>query len=85
MHHKVRFVDIKNDIAKEAWIAYDNSSIAEQDERGRLSLAEKKGQSKEKTETVLRGFKAGFSVEAIAKLTDLTVAETEEILREFGE
>lgn len=69
-------------------IAYDNSSIAVQDERGKLAAAENKGriegkvegQMLEKRETILRGHAAGMPLAVLAQLTGLTEAEVAQML-----
>lgn len=83
----------KHSWQKEELISYDNASIAEQDERGRLAAAEKKGkvegiaegiaegEKKAKIEVVRQCWQMGMAPEAIATITSLTVAEVEAIVQ----
>jgi len=80
---------------KEELIAYDNASIAEQDAKGKLIAAEKKGKvtgraegriegkkegkTEEKKEVIERCLKAGMSVDIIAQIVDLSTDEVERI------
>ena len=69
----------KHSWKKEELIAYDNASIAEQDERGRLIAAENRGKTAGKMEVkervVVRGQRKGMKVEDIAEIAGLTVEE----------
>lgn len=68
---------------KEELIAYDNASIAEQDERGKLIAAEQEGITKGKIEGKTEVAKAlkqsGVAMTIIVKTTGLTKAEIEKL------
>jgi len=74
----------KHSWEKEELVAYDNASIAEQDERGRISAAENKGKIKgkieEKEEIVERCWRENISIEMISKITSLPIMEVERII-----
>lgn len=64
---------------KDELIAYDNASIAEQDARGVVVAAERKGEEKAKLE-VAKSLKAsGFAISEIQKHTGLTLEEIERL------
>ncbi|HFC01112.1 MAG TPA: hypothetical protein ENJ53_09940 [Phaeodactylibacter sp.] len=73
----MRFVDIKNkhNWATEELIAYDNASIAEQDERGKITAAEKKG----KMEIAQAMKKGGEPIDKIIRYTNLTREEIDKL------
>lgn len=64
---------------KEELIAYDNSSIAEQDEKGKLIAAK----NEEKEETVERCWEEDMPVEIIAKITNLSTEEVKRIIEKI--
>jgi predicted transposase/invertase (TIGR01784 family) len=65
-------------------IAYDNASMAEQDEKGKLTAAEKRGERKKEVEAVLGMFANGISVSIIAKSLQLTEARVNQIIGTQG-
>jgi predicted transposase YdaD len=69
---------------KEELIAYDNVSIAEQDEKGKLTAATKKGRKEgaenKEIEAVLGFYRNGVSVEIIAKSLNLTAEKVEQVI-----
>ena len=77
----------KHSWTKEEIKNYDNASMAEQDARGRVALAEKEAKKKgkvegkveEKEEAVERGWREGFSPEIISKITGLSIEEVKKI------
>ena len=73
----------KHSWGKEELIAYDNASIAEQDERGKITAAEKKGEIKGKIEEKFEVAKAmkkdGEPIEKIMRYTNLTREEIESL------
>jgi hypothetical protein len=96
----MKFADIKNDVAfrkifgnkkktnnkwnKAELIAYDNASIAEQDEKGKIIAAKKKGKQEGKEERdieiILEMDKEGFSIPQIARVTKKTEKEVSHII-----
>jgi len=72
---------------REELIAYDNASIAEQDARGKLIAAEKKGRLEGKlegkVEIIARCWANNIAIEMIAQIVDLTTNEVERILAEI--
>ncbi|MFK7796649.1 MAG: Rpn family recombination-promoting nuclease/putative transposase [Aureispira sp.] len=72
---------------KEELIAYDNSYIAEQDERGKIIAAEIKGKIKGKTEekegVVKRCWKKNMAVQDIAEIAGLSIEQVQEIIKNF--
>lgn len=63
----------KHSWEKEELVAYDNASIAEQDERGRLTAAENKGKSVEKEEVIKRCLDENMSPDIISKIVNLPI------------
>ncbi|MCC6722977.1 MAG: Rpn family recombination-promoting nuclease/putative transposase [Saprospiraceae bacterium] len=73
---KIAFVEAdKHNWSKDELIAYDNASIAEQDERGKLVFAEKKG----KIDVAREMKKEGEPIDKIIRYTGLTEDEINEI------
>ena len=72
---------------KEELIAYDYAAMREQDERGKIELAEKRGEKrgeeKTKTNTISKLYGKGVSPEEIADLLDLSTEEVQEIIRRY--
>ncbi|QQS30279.1 MAG: Rpn family recombination-promoting nuclease/putative transposase [Sphingobacteriales bacterium] len=77
----------KHSWKKEELIAYDNASIAEQDERGRLIAAEKKGKTEGKLEekegVVERCLEENMSPEFISKIVNLPVSEVKQMIEKI--
>ncbi len=69
----------KHNWSKDDLIAYDNASIAEQDERGKITAAEKKGEKKREREIARELKKRGVDKEVIKISTGLTDDEIEEL------
>ena len=73
----------KHSWQKEELVAYDNAFIAEQDERGRLELAEERGEErgelKAKQGVAKRCLENGMSVEITAQISGLTVEQIRKI------
>jgi len=87
-------IEAYKDADKHAWekeelIAYDNASIAEQDERGRLVAAKTKGKIEgkieEKEESIKRCWEEQLPTEVIAKIVDLPKDEVTAIISKFEE
>ncbi|OWY24382.1 transposase [Sphingobacteriales bacterium UPWRP_1] len=70
----------KHSWKKEELIAYDNASIAEQDERGKLIAAEKKGKTEEKEGVVERCWRKKMPAEDIAEISGLTTEQVKAII-----
>ncbi len=72
---------------KEELIAYDNASIAEQDERGKMKLiadrAKKEGIEENTYRVIERCWKKKMPAEDIAEITNLTVMEISEIIEKL--
>ena len=72
---------------KEELIAYDNASIAEQDERGKLTAAEKKGKVEgkieEKEEVVARCMEEKMPSLIISKIVNLPIEEVNKIIEKI--
>jgi len=64
---------------KDEWIEYDNSGIAIQDEKGRITIAEKKAIEK----VVERCWRKNMKLEDIAEITELTIEEVKEIIEQL--
>ncbi|MEM8527977.1 MAG: hypothetical protein AAGG68_25270 [Bacteroidota bacterium] len=87
---------VKHSWKKEELIAYDNASIAEQDERGRLVAAEKKGIARgvvkgkqegkleEKEDVVARCWRKKMEIVEIAEISGLTVEEVKKIVEKLA-
>ncbi|MFK7980798.1 MAG: Rpn family recombination-promoting nuclease/putative transposase [Saprospiraceae bacterium] len=81
----------KHSWGKEELIAYDNASIAEQDEKGKLIAAMDKGKTEgrkegrivEKEAIVKRCWKEKMSIELIVKLADLSTEEVSQIIEKI--
>ncbi len=77
----------KHSWKKEELIAYDNASIAEQDERGKLTAAENKGKMEgkieEKEEVVERCWEEDMGIGVISKITNLTIEEVHLIIEKI--
>ena len=69
----------KHSWTKEELEAYDYSAMREQDERGKLVYAEKKGEEINKIKTILKLYGKGKSPEEISELLDISVEEINEI------
>jgi predicted transposase/invertase (TIGR01784 family) len=69
---------------KEELIAYDNASIAEQDEKGKLTAAKKKGKEEGKTERdeelVIKLYKKGKSPEDISDILDMDIKKVLQVI-----
>jgi len=70
----------KHSWTKEELDAYDYSAMREQDERGKIELAEKKGEIKKEIELILEMDKEGFTITQIAKVTKKTEAEIKQTI-----
>ncbi|MFK7796648.1 MAG: hypothetical protein AB8E82_04285 [Aureispira sp.] len=66
---------------REKFIAYDNSYIAEQDERGKIIAAEIKGKTEEKEGVVKRCWKKNMAVQDIAEIAGLSIEQVQEIIK----
>jgi len=73
----------KHSWEKEELEAYDYSAMREQDERGKIELAEKKGESKKETETVIKLHVKGRSDEEISDLLDIPIERVREITKQY--
>ena len=81
----------KHSWKKEELIAYDNASIAEQDERGRLTAATNKGKIEgkiegkveEKEDVVIRCVEEGMAIAQISKITNMSVEEVKRIIEKM--
>ncbi|MEM8527978.1 MAG: Rpn family recombination-promoting nuclease/putative transposase [Bacteroidota bacterium] len=81
----------KHSWKKEELIAYDNASIAEQDERGRLVAAKNKGKQEGKIEgkieeresVVARCWRKKMAIEDIAEISGLMVEEVKQIVKKL--
>ena len=77
----------KHSWKKEELIAYDNSSIAEQDERGKITAAENKGKIEgkiEKAEEVIeRCLEENMSIAMISKIVNLPIEEVRRIIEKI--
>jgi predicted transposase/invertase (TIGR01784 family) len=69
----------KHSWKKEELVAYDNAFIAEQDERGRLELAEERGELKAKQEVAKRCLENGMSIEITVQISGLTAEQIRKI------
>lgn len=73
----------KHSWGKDELVAYDNASIAEQDERGRLTAAENKGKLEEKEEAIKRCMEQNMAPEIISKIVDLPIAKVKQIIEKI--
>ncbi|MEZ4961266.1 MAG: Rpn family recombination-promoting nuclease/putative transposase [Saprospiraceae bacterium] len=71
----------KHSWTKEELEAYDYAAMREQDERGKLVQAEKKGEEINKVKTVLKLHSKGKSPEEISDLLDIEIDEVIEIIK----
>lgn len=78
----------KHSWEKEELIAYDNASIAEQDERGKITAAEnkgkkegkKEGEMEEKEKVIERCWRKNMAIEDITEISGLTLKEVKTII-----
>ncbi len=70
----------KHSWTKEELDAYDYSAMREQDERGKIELAEKKGEIKKEIELILEMDKEGFTITQVTKVTKKTEAEIKQTI-----
>lgn len=70
----------KHSWTKEELEAYDYAAMREQDERGKLVHAEKKGEEINKIKTILKLLSKGKSPEEISDLLDIAIDEIREII-----
>ena len=70
----------KHSWTKEDLDAYDYSEMRVQDERGKIELAEKKGEDKKEIETVLKFQDKGMADQEIAYLLDISVERVRQII-----
>ena len=73
----------KHSWQKEELIAYDNASIAEQDEKGKLIAAENKGKIEEKEGVIERCWRKGMEIEDIAEISELAVEQVKVIIEKI--
>jgi len=77
----------KHSWGKEELIAYDNASIAEQDERGKLTAAENKGKvegkMEGKIEAIERCVEEDMIPEIISNIVDLPIAKVNLIIEKI--
>ncbi len=75
----------KHNWEKEELIAYDNASIAEQDERGKLIAAEKKGKAEGKMvgkeEIIERCWMENMPIEMIVKITNFSTEKVNKVIQ----
>jgi len=71
----------KHKWTKEELLAYDYASMRKQDERGKLTNAEKKGREEEKFDIAIKLYKKSMSIEDISEITELSTAKIKEILQ----
>lgn len=65
---------------KEELIAYDNASIAEQDEKGKLTAAKNRGKEENKIEMIVEMHNDGLHFERIAKIAKVSVDQVAQII-----
>jgi hypothetical protein len=65
---------------KEELIAYDNASIAEQDEKGKLTAAKKKGKEEERNDNIIGLHENSVPIPIIAKSLKLSEADVLKII-----
>jgi len=73
----------KHSWTKEELKNYDNAFMAEQDARGRVTVAEKEAKNEEKEEGVERGWREGLSREIISKIVGLTIEDVKKIIEQL--
>jgi predicted transposase/invertase (TIGR01784 family) len=61
-------------------IAYDNASIAEQDDRGKLTFAIRKGKEEERNANILGLYDNGVSLDVIALALKISVEEVKKVI-----
>lgn len=69
---------------KEELIAYDNASIAEQDERGKMTRAKRQGEEEKTYKVVVKCWEKKMAVEDIAEIAEITVEEVAKIVEEIN-
>lgn len=60
--------------------AYDYAAMREQDERGKVELAEKRGKNKMQIEAILGFNRIGLSVDKIAEAMNISIEHANEII-----
>jgi len=68
---------------KEELKSYDNASIAEQDERGRMTRAKRQGEEEKTYKVVARCWEKNMAIEDIAEIAEITVEEVLKIIEEI--
>lgn len=70
----------KHSWEKEELEAYDYAAMREQDERGKVELAEKRGKNKMQIEAILGFNRIGLSVDKIAEAMNISIEQANEII-----
>ncbi len=70
----------KHSWTKEELDAYDYAAMREQDERGKVELAEKRGKNKMQIEAILGFYRIGLSSDKIAEALNITIDQVNEII-----
>ena len=70
----------KHSWTKDELVAYDDASIAEQDERGRITAAENRGVENEKTATIKECLEMKMNISNIARIVRLSEEEVRQII-----
>lgn len=74
----------KHNWSKEEYDAYIYAGMREQDEKGRETAAEKRGQKSEKHEVAIRCLKNNMPIELTAQIAGLTIEEVKSIIEEIN-
>ncbi len=70
----------KHSWEKEELEAYDYAAMREQDERGKVELAEKRGKNQMQIEAILGFYRIGLSSDKIAEALNITLEQVDEII-----
>lgn len=70
----------KHSWTKEELEAYDYAAMREQDERGKIELAEKRGENKKEIEAIVGLSRIGLSSDKIAEALNITIEQVNEII-----
>ena len=74
-------LDPSKNWTKEELIQYDNSLIAEQDKRGRLIAAYKRGKMKAEKRIIIRCSQLNIPIEDISDIIDLPIEKVQQIIQ----
>jgi predicted transposase/invertase (TIGR01784 family) len=73
----------KHTWTREELEAYDYAAMREQDERGKVELAEKRGKNLMQAEAIIGMNKIGLNIDKIAEALNITIEQVNEVLKNY--